>query len=193
MSQVKPEPYLPEPELIQLGCRPWDAPSVGSVSGLQKWNSPGRRHELLRPLRFDEPQAGKRRCLLPGSVSVSEASGRPPSETPGSTSNDSRTRRPSSPRPSGGGSGSGYSQSGIDSRNPEVANRSKVGRDWLIAIGQEPDWSIELDAKGRPKKAAPTAAVDRVPSPGDPSQPKSPGPSLASDHRPEPGLALKPT
>jgi hypothetical protein len=48
----------------------------------------------------------------------------------------------------------GYSQSGIDSRNPDVANRSKAGRDWLIAIGQEPDWSIELDAKGRPKKAA---------------------------------------
>jgi hypothetical protein len=48
----------------------------------------------------------------------------------------------------------GYSRSGINSRNPDVVNRAKVGRDWLTAIGQEPDWSIELDASGRPKTLA---------------------------------------
>jgi len=47
----------------------------------------------------------------------------------------------------------GYSRSGIDSHNPEVVNRSKLGRDWLISIGQEPDWSIDLDHEGKPRRS----------------------------------------
>lgn len=30
----------------------------------------------------------------------------------------------------------------------ELTNVAKVGRDWLIAIGQEPDWDLILDGRG---------------------------------------------
>lgn len=42
----------------------------------------------------------------------------------------------------------GY-KGGILSSNLEVTNRAKVGREFLIRIKQEPDWSLILDATGR--------------------------------------------
>lgn len=43
----------------------------------------------------------------------------------------------------------GYSASGIRSRSARVVNRARAGRDWLIAIGQVPDWTLKIDRHGK--------------------------------------------
>lgn len=154
MSQVKPEPYLPEPELILLGCRPWDALQSDRCpvckNGIRRGDDTSycARCDAMSPRREAQVLAARLCQRVRGERATAERNARLDLErlqnaTPILT--EAQRRR----------LWMGYSQSGIDSRNPEVANRSKVGRDWLIAIGQEPDWSIELDAKGRPKKAVP--------------------------------------
>jgi hypothetical protein len=57
----------------------------------------------------------------------------------------------------------GYSRLAIHSSRPEIVNRAKLGRDWLRAIGQEPDWRLILDKKGR--------VVGRRDTPIDPDAP----------------------
>ncbi|SIN70940.1 hypothetical protein SAMN05444166_0307 [Singulisphaera sp. GP187] len=153
MSQVKAETYLPEPELILLGCRAWDAlkPAVCPVckNGIQRGDdasycarcdsmSPKREAQILAARLSQRTRSERASAERDARLDLERLRNASPILT------EAQRRR----------LWMGYSQSGIDSRNPDVANRAKAGRDWLIAIGQEPDWSIELDAKGRPKKAA---------------------------------------
>lgn len=42
----------------------------------------------------------------------------------------------------------GY-KGGILSSNLEVTNRARIGREFLIAIKQEPNWNLILDASGK--------------------------------------------
>lgn len=152
MSQVKPEPYLPEPDLILMGCRPWDAltPTQCPVckNGIRRGDDTSycARCDSMSPLREAQILAARHGRQMRSDRANAERTARLDLERLHKSSpllTESQRRR----------LWMGYSQSGINSRNPEVANRSKAGRDWLIAIGQVPDWSIELDAKGRPKKA----------------------------------------
>jgi hypothetical protein len=153
MSQVKPEPYLPEPDLILMGCRAWDAlkPVECPVckNGIRRGDDSSycARCDLMSPKREAQILAARLGQRVWSELTSAQRDAKLALERLRKSSpilTEVQRRR----------LWMGYSQSGIDSRNPEVANRSKAGRDWLIAIGQEPDWSIELDAKGRPKKAA---------------------------------------
>ncbi|WP_406699261.1 hypothetical protein V5E97_10325 [Singulisphaera sp. Ch08] len=156
MSQVKPEPYLPEPDLILMGCRPWDALKPAQCPVCKNGIRPGddasycARCDSMSPKRESQVRAARLGQRMRTERASAERNARLDLERLRKSSpilTEAQRRR----------LWMGYSQSGIDSRNPEVANRSKAGRDWLIAIGQEPDWSIEFDAKGRPKKSVANA------------------------------------
>ena len=156
MSQVKPEPYLPEPDLILMGCRAWDALKPDQCPVCK--NGIRRGDDASYCARCDSMSPQREAQILAARLGQRMRSDRASAER--SAKLDLERLRKSSPiltEAQRRRLWMGYSQSGIDSRNPEVANRSKAGRDWLIAIGQEPDWSIELDAKGRPKQAASNA------------------------------------
>jgi hypothetical protein len=153
MSPNKRDVYLPEPELIMLGCRAWDSrkPDRCPVckDGVRQGDDKSycARCDSMSPKVEAQILAARLVLRTRNDLSDAERNAKDDLERlrrAAPVLTEAQRRR----------LWMGYSRSGIDSRNPEVANRSKAGRDWLIAIGQEPDWSIELDANGRPKKAA---------------------------------------
>jgi hypothetical protein len=149
MSTANREQYVPEPALILMGCRAWDAarpaPCPVCGDGIKKGDDASycARCDSLSPRmesRVLAARAGLRiRRQLDDAEHRARTELRRLQRTTPVLSEIQRRRL-----------WMGYSRSGIDSRNPEVANRAKTGRDWLVAIGQEPDWSITLDARGRP-------------------------------------------
>lgn len=149
MLQVNREPLVPEPGLILMGCRAWDAlkPSPCHVCGggirLGDDATYCARCDSLSPRMEARVHSARVGMRVRREVDDAEQQAR----------TDLRRLRTSTPVLSEVQRRRlwmGYSRNGIESRNPEVANRAKVGRDWLIAIGQEPDWSLTLDARGRP-------------------------------------------
>lgn len=156
MSLIQHEAYLPEPNLILMGCRAWDALKPVQCPVCKHGIRPGddtsycARCDSMSPKREAQILAARLVLRTRNEIATAEQNARADLERLRKTSpvlTEVQRRR----------IWMGYSRSGVDSRNPEVANRAKAGRDWLIAIGQEPDWSIELDAKGRPKKAVSAA------------------------------------
>jgi hypothetical protein len=156
MSRIKRDAYLPEPDLILMGCRAWDAlkPVRCPVckNGIRQGDDTSycARCDSMSPKMEAQVLAARLVLRTRSETASAERNAKADLERLRNTSpilTEAQRRR----------LWMGYSRSGIDSRNPDVANRSKAGRDWLIAIGQEPDWSIELDAKGRPKKAVSNA------------------------------------
>jgi hypothetical protein len=153
MSTVNGELHVAEPSLILMGCRAWDAlkptPCPVCRTGIRKDDDATycARCDSVSPRMESRVLAARLGLRIRRQVEDAEQTAR----------NELRRLRNATPILSEAQRRRlwmGYSQSGIDSRNPEVANRAKIGRDWLIAIGQEPDWSITLDAKGRPSKAS---------------------------------------
>jgi len=150
MSRSKLESaFLKEPDLILLGCRPWESSPPEPCPVCKRGIRPGddtyycARCDSMSPRR--EAQLQEQQLIRNCQEAEADASRRARQsleqiqrDTP--ILSESQRRR----------LWMGYSRNGIDSRNAEVANRAKAGRDWLIAIGQEPDWSIKLDEKGRP-------------------------------------------
>jgi len=149
MPRLKRDINVPEPGLILMGCRAWDSltltPCPVCGDGIRKGDDSTycARCDSLSPRMESRVLAARAALQARLENEIAEQNARV----------DLRRLRQSTPVLSEiqrRRLWMGYSRNGINSRNPEVANRAKVGRDWLISIGQAPDWSILLDAKGRP-------------------------------------------
>lgn len=142
--------YIPEPSIILCGCQPWTARPV--VPGYCRVCGPGIREghdshycarcDSLSPRREAQVKSARVGLRSRGAEEAAARQARTELErlrkgTPVLTEIQRRRLW------------MGYSRSGIDSTNAQVVNRAKVARDWLISIGQAPDWSLILDAKGR--------------------------------------------
>jgi hypothetical protein len=151
MSTILNEAYLPEPDLILMGCRAWDALKPAQCPVCKNGIRPG--DDASYCARCDS-MSPRREAQIRASLHVRRVRNAAATADRNAQDDLERLRRaaPILTEVQRRRIWMGYSRGGIDSRNPEVANRSKAGRDWLIAIGQAPDWSIELDAKGRPRK-----------------------------------------
>lgn len=153
MSRVEREVYLPEPDLILLGCRPWDAQTRVQCPVCRQGIRAGddqsycARCDSMSPRREAQLLAARQRVRTKHDHAAA-------AQTAQAEFERLRKESPILTEVQRRRIWMGYSRSGIHSRNPEVVNRAKAGRDWLAAIGQEPDWSIELDAHGRPRKPA---------------------------------------
>lgn len=139
--------YIPEPTIILLGCQPW--PPIPYGAGCPVCG-PGIREghdstycgvcDSLSPRR--EAQVAKaRRSVM---IAIQTRSRAAAAEQAAKvelrrlrTLTEAERRR----------LWNGY-KGGVLSPTSEVTNRSKVGRDWLTSIGQAPDWSLVLDARG---------------------------------------------
>jgi hypothetical protein len=140
--------YIPEPTLVIMGCRAWPPPPEpgqkcpvckGGIvrgdndtqCGLCNSASPLREHQV-RSARIgvktrDKAEAAERMVRedlqeLRKGVQLDES-----------------TRRRI---------WNGY-RGGIHASNPNVTNEAKLCRDFLIEIGQVPDWSLEIKVRRR--------------------------------------------
>lgn len=145
-----PIDHIPTPTIVLMGCRAWDATPV--KSGSCPVCGPGVRagHQSTYCARCDSLSPRRESQVLAARVGLRARS---EAESAARGARDDLRRV-------GKANGQlsealrrriwmGYSRSGVNSRNAEVANRAKVGRDWLRSIGQEPDFSLILDSHGK--------------------------------------------
>ena len=150
--------YVPQPTLILMGCRAWEARETNPCSVCGGWipNSHGGTYcakcDALSPSMESRVLAAR---LGLRARSVAESAER-------DAKDELRKLKRSEPVLTEAHRRriwNGYSRNGINSRNVDVVNRAKLGREFLTSIGQEPNFDLILDSKGR--------VVGRHEKPGD--------------------------
>lgn len=140
--------YVPQPTLILMGCRAWDnvpaPPCPVCKGGIRKG------HDTAHCAKCDSSSPGIEARILAARVglrarSVAEDADR-------NATDELRRLKRSEPVLTEAHRRriwNGYSRNGLSSRNADVVNRAKLGREFLASIGQEPDFNLILDGKGR--------------------------------------------
>jgi hypothetical protein len=154
-------PPIPEPELILMGCQPWDALDRATCPVCRGRIPPGQDRTYCARCDGSSPRVETRVLAARLDVRIRGEIERAHREA----HDEFLQWRRSAPQLSESERRRiwlGYSPSGIRSKNPQVVNRAKVGRDWLIAIDQVPDWTLKLDRNGQ--------VVGRYESPRNPEE-----------------------
>lgn len=146
---------IPEPTIVLTGCRPWDArlrtPGGCPVcrGGIRAGDDSIHcaRCDSSSPRREAQIRTARIGLRARAQVEIAEREAREHLHRKSILTESERRRL-----------WNGY-RGGLLRSRLEVTNRAKVGREWLKSIGQEPDFSLILDKRGR--------VVGRVVPPAD--------------------------
>lgn len=140
-----PTDWIPEPTIVLLGCQPW--PPVHRGAGCPVCG-PGVREghdstycgvcDSMSPRREAQIRAARVGVRARDKAEAAERSARDQLDKQEVVPTEVERRW----------LWNGY-RGGILSPTLELTDRAKAGREWLIANGWEPDWSLALDHKGR--------------------------------------------